>query len=551
MLLADTTLYPKSNLMQNEKNFILALVITVCVIIFYPMFVKQFFPQYFPEQTQDQPQLSQEAPKARIPERQPAQPIIATTYSKKTSYELNNNKFSVVVNSPRGEIKSIKIAEIIDPITEAPTELMNTNDKTAGIFADKGLTDSAVLERVEEKPGTISFYYEQPSGLKIKKSIILDNQDYKILLELEIENTTPKEQIASYRFVAATGIKSVVGVEQRYCQQITFFRNKKIKKTGIANSKETTIAGDIQFSGFMLRYFSLLVAPLVTTDAVYSYDPKAGEGLAAAAMDIGVEKIKVASRKTIKMQHILYAGPNDEQEMSRLNLGLEQVRGKGVFVGLSDLLLLLLRLLHKIFHNYGAAVIGLAITVNLFLFPLTFKSLKAMKEMQALQPHIEKLRTEHKDNPQKLNKEIMELYRKHKVNPAGGCLPMLLQMPVFFSLYGVLMRAIELRGARFLWIKDLASPDAFMTFSGRVPLIGSTLNLLPLLMMAVSFVQQKITNPTTANDQQKAMGMMMPVLLGVIFYNFPSGLALYFLTNSLFSFFVQAKMTGLAEVKNS
>ena len=128
---------------------------------------------------------------------------------------------------------------------------------------------------------------------------------------------------------------------------------------------------------------------------------------------------------------------------------------------------------------------------------------------------------------------------------------MLLQMPVFFALYGVLMRAIELRGASFLWIKDLSSPDAVFTFTNKLPLIGSSLNLLPLLMMAISFMQQKITNPANANDQQKAMAMMMPVLLGVIFYNFPSGLVLYFLTNSLFSFFVQARMIGLAQKTSS
>jgi len=540
--------------MQNEKNFIIAVIITVCVVIFYPVLARQFFPQYFSERTQEKP----EPPLKQIPEpttqraqaiEEPQAPSMVTA-SKTKTYELRSKKFILEVNAPAGEIKSIKIADVVNPATKEPTELMDTHNKTAGIFADKGLTDSAILERVEQGNMAVSFYYKQGAGLKIKKSIQISDESYKILLNIEIENFSSREQPVAYRFVAATGVKNFSRIAGRYYRRIVVFKNKQVKKSGLI-SKPQAIPGDIQFGGFALRYFSLLVAPLVTTDSAYSYDPQAGSEVAAAALDIGVAKVAAAGHKTIKLQHVLYAGPNDEQEMSRLNLGFEQSRGQGFFLGLSDLLLLLLRLLHKLFHNYGLAVIGLAITVNLFLFPLTFKSLKSMKEMQALQPHVEKLRNDYKDNPQKLNKEIMELYRKHKVNPAGGCLPMLLQMPVFFALYGVLMRAIELRGASFLWIKDLSSPDAVFTFTNKLPLIGSSLNLLPLLMMAISFMQQKITNPANANDQQKAMAMMMPVLLGVIFYNFPSGLVLYFLTNSLFSFFVQARMIGLAQKTSS
>jgi len=158
-----------------------------------------------------------------------------------------------------------------------------------------------------------------------------------------------------------------------------------------------------------------------------------------------------------------------------------------------------------------------------------------MKEMQLLQPKIEALRKEHKDNPQALNKEIMELYKEHKVNPLGGCLPLLLQMPIFFALYQALMRSVSLRGAKFLWIKDLSAPDQLFTLKNSLPFLGNQVNILPILMAIGMFVQQKISMVKTTGEaaqQQKIMSIIMPVMFGVIFYQMPSGLVLYWFVNS-------------------
>lgn len=182
-----------------------------------------------------------------------------------------------------------------------------------------------------------------------------------------------------------------------------------------------------------------------------------------------------------------------------------------------------------------------------------------MRQIQLLQPKIDKLRKEFKDNPQKLNKEIMEMYKKYKVNPFGGCLPMLLQMPIFIALYQALIRAIELKNARFLWIKDLSMPDKafFLPFSS---LIGRNIpvNILPILMAITMFFQQKISAPASkVNDkedvmqqQQKMMAVLMPVMFGAIFYNMPSGLVLYWFINTLFMLFQQIKMAKSFHVEN-
>lgn len=168
-----------------------------------------------------------------------------------------------------------------------------------------------------------------------------------------------------------------------------------------------------------------------------------------------------------------------------------------------------------------------------------------MKEMQLLQPHIEELKCKLKDNPQKLNKEIMELYRQHKVNPFGGCLPLILQMPIFFALYQALMRSIVLKGATFMWIKDLSQPDRLFLFPATIPFIGNEFNLLPIVMAIGMFFQQKVSMSSATvgsnAEQQKMMLILFPIMFGFIFYHMPAGLVLYWLTNSILTVAFQFK----------
>jgi len=168
----------------------------------------------------------------------------------------------------------------------------------------------------------------------------------------------------------------------------------------------------------------------------------------------------------------------------------------------------------------------------------------SMKKMQALQPKMEAIKVKHKENPQKLNMEIMEMYKREKVNPLGGCLPMLLQMPIFLALYQALMRSLDLRGAGFLWIKDLSMPDA-VPLPMSMPLLGNSINILPILMAGAMVFQQKIASRKSqgmsdqARQQQQMMMTMMPVLFLFIMYSFPAGLVLYWLTNTLLTMFEQ------------
>jgi len=173
--------------------------------------------------------------------------------------------------------------------------------------------------------------------------------------------------------------------------------------------------------------------------------------------------------------------------------------------------------------------------------------------MQLLQPKIEELRKNYKDNPQKLNKEIMELYKQHKVNPFGGCIPLILQIPIFFALYQALIRSIALKGAKFLWIKDLSEPDRFFSLPTTIPIIGNEINILPILMAIGMFVKQKISMSKVSSgsaEQQKMMMILMPIMFGVIFYHMPSGLVLYWFVNSALMLVYQIRISKTNEIKN-
>ncbi|MDD5060487.1 MAG: YidC/Oxa1 family insertase periplasmic-domain containing protein, partial [Candidatus Omnitrophica bacterium] len=253
--------------------------------------------------------------------------------------------------------------------------------------------------------------------------------------------------------------------------------------------------------------------------------------------EIGIQgkEINLKPNEQIGQLYRIYLGPQDSKTINNIKPEWSAIIYYGTFDFIAQLLLQLLGFFYSLVHNWGLAIILLSLVVYLVLFPLTLKQMRSMKEMQLLQPKIEALRCELKNNPQKLNKEIMELYKEHKVNPLGGCLPLLLQMPIFFALYQALIRSVALRGAKFLWIQDLSAPDHLFTLKNSIPFLGNYINILPILMAIGMFVQQKISMAKTTGEaaqQQKMMSIIMPIMFGVIFYQMPSGLVLYWFVNS-------------------
>jgi YidC/Oxa1 family membrane protein insertase len=185
--------------------------------------------------------------------------------------------------------------------------------------------------------------------------------------------------------------------------------------------------------------------------------------------------------------------------------------------------------------GYGIAIIILTLLIRILFWPLTHKSTESMKRMQEVQPELKALQEKYKKDPQRMQQETMKLYKERRVNPMGGCLPMFIQIPVFFALFTVLRNAIELRFSSFLWIKDLSTAENL--FAGSIPLVGA-LNILPIVMSLSMIWQQKLSSPGTAmtpeqQQQQRIMMFMMPVMMLFFFYTMPSGLVLYWTVSNL------------------
>jgi YidC/Oxa1 family membrane protein insertase len=311
--------------------------------------------------------------------------------------------------------------------------------------------------------------------------------------------------------------------------------------------------GKVFWSGFRNRYFCALIKPQYDTKG-YKIDP-----IDASNLRVGVEANEVAilPQSSAHFDSIIYVGPEKTDVLKEYGFGFEKIKRYyrfGLFDGIAKIIDGLMGLIYKVIPNWGVCIILISVIIYFSMYPLTLKGMLSMKKMQALQPMIAALKEKHKDNPQKMNKEMMGLYKEHKVNPVGGCFPMLLQMPVFIGLYQVLWRSVSFKGAGFLWIKDLSQPDRLFLFPFNIPLVGNEFNLLPIIMIVVMFFQQKIssknmviTDPSQA-AQQKMMTTIMPVFLGVIFYKFASGLTLYFTMFYFFSTFTQWKMSKVKKV---
>lgn len=308
--------------------------------------------------------------------------------------------------------------------------------------------------------------------------------------------------------------------------------------------KPVRFTGGLEWLALKGKYFSIVMAPAAGT-AQEALFYRTGLGEIRSALVMAPQEMPAGGE--LRQNFIVYIGPNNSEILGAAHRGMEKLVAGGMMAAIGQILLSILNGIHGIVRNYGLAIILLTLLVNLCLFPLTAKSMKSMKGLQQLQPKIQKLKEAHKNSPEKMNQEVLKLYREHKVNPMGGCLPMVLQMPVFIALYQTLVRSVELRGADFLWIRDLSAPDSFWRLPWGIPFLGDSINLLPILMIGAMIVQQRLSAKATAatttpNDPQKLMATVMPVLFGFLFYHLPAGLVLYWLTNTVVMAAYQSQM---------
>ncbi len=375
---------------------------------------------------------------------------------------------------------------------------------------------------------SLAFELVTQSGLVVRKACHFKGDTY--LMDVDISVSGPgSEAVRAVEFGWQSGLGVTEihreGDDLRNFAGVTFAGGavEKVDRGDVKKRGRIEFAGDIQWSGVKTKYFLAALLPEDGSQVVTGFFHPGGE-----AIGMTMETAGVGTHR-----YMVYAGPLDYARLKSRGYGLDRAVDFGWkwIKPLSKLMFRFIVFCHKYIPNYGLVIIILSLLIKFLFYPLTQKSMKSMRDMQRLQPKMKDLRETHKGDAQKLNSEMMKLYKDHGVNPVGGCFPMLLQMPVFIALFQVLSRTIELRQAPFmLWIQDLSSPDVIAHLPFSLPFIGDNLSLLPILMGVAMFVQQKMQS---TDPKQAAMTYMMPVVFTVLFFKFPSGLVLYWLVNNI------------------
>lgn len=461
---------------------------------------------------------------------------------------LTSEKLNIEFSNIGGSIKKVTIVEY------------NATLPISGITSIAGYEDADfILENASDKK---IVYSHESSEIKILKTYSIRSGDYIIDSGIELQNNTNMSKIINVDIKSYTldssslDNKYDVSNDKSLNEYLINISGEIYRKAGAfkfsLNEKKEEF-GSIFWTGFRNRYYSALIKPNYETTG-YTVDPVGANRL---NLSIKAKEVVIPANSKVNFESIIFIGPEEMSLLKKYNIGFEKAKRYyrfGLFDGIAKIIDGLMHGIYKVIPSWGACIILISIIIYFSMYPLTMRGMASMKKMQSLQPFIINLKEKYKDNPQKMNKEMMELYKEHKVNPLGGCLPMLLQMPVFIGLYQVLWRSASFKGASFLWIKDLSQPDRFFILPNKMPIIGNEINLLPIIMAVVMFLQQKlssknivITDPGQA-AQQKMMTTIMPIFLGFIFYKFASGLCLYFTMFYVFSTFTQWKMSKVSKI---
>ncbi|NQT76011.1 MAG: membrane protein insertase YidC [Candidatus Omnitrophica bacterium] len=516
-----------------EKRLLLAVVLSIVVMLLYPLFIgKVNSPPTGFEETPSRLVEKREVVETRAETMEREAPEVSEPMLPEgaISGAFRNRTYELGVSNIGGSIQKIRIKDG----KRLDIDLVEGAIYQAGILSIEGKGALAGLssQPFEIKEDTATLYAEK-SGIVVEKNIRFLRDKHALTASIKITNNSGATQALSFEITTGSNISNKEAYESRFISADVLYEDGKFKKVAGGNFKKYNrlYQNNIKWLALKNKYYSIIARPDFTTSGVFTKNIKG-----SPVVGFIVDDERVLPGETRTYNFLLYIGPTDVTELEKVDPSFGKALNFGIFTSIGLVLLSVLKFFYSLSHNYGVAILLLTCCVSFLLFPLSFKSLKSMRRLQELQPQIEKVRTQHKDNPHKLNKEIMELYKRYKVNPMGGCFPMLLQMPIFIALYQTLMRSVELKGASFLWIKDLSMPDAAFHLPFNIPILGNAINLLPILMIGAMIVQQKLSQAKTSaaqTDQQKMMTSVMPIMFGFIFYSLPSGLVLYWLTNTV------------------
>jgi len=430
---------------------------------------------------------------------------------------------------------------------DAPLKEMIDQDLKSGIFqigfANQSIPNlgTAVFRidneqetvSIKDEPVAVSCTWTSGQGLAVTKEFVFDPQSYLIDMRVRVAND-PGQALADSLWVSMGKLFEEEKRMYGFTGASTYMNGKleQVALKKIAESEPMT--GKMQWMALQDRYFILSLVPKNENQGTL----KIGMGPDGVVENRYTKPSQAFGTESPQSEFQIYIGPKSLKLLKSYNNDLDKAINFGWFDIIARPLLYLMNYIHdNLVANYGIAIIILTIITKIIFWPLGNKSYKSMAEMKKLQPLIAEIREKYKGDKQRMNQETMALYRTYKVNPMGGCLPMVVQIPVFFALYRMLYEAIELRHAPFMgWITDLSAPDRLGNFSFSIPLMEPPYGIPVLtLVMGVSMLLQQKMSPPAGDPTQAKMMMIMPVVFIFIFINFSSGLVLYWLVNNIIS----------------
>ncbi|MEI6339447.1 MAG: membrane protein insertase YidC, partial [Verrucomicrobiota bacterium] len=403
-----------------------------------------------------------------------------------------------------------------------------------------------------------SFTRRDADGLEITKRFTLPQDEtksdpYVVRMELEFRNAGAVEVSRAGYFVSTGGAAPIhsrdLPIYTRFDWlhdaakftgiDVNWFNASAVPLLGIPLSAAKSLYQEskptVSWAGVASQYFCTIVTTEKTKGvSVWAsrldVDPLSATPIHGIQGGLGMPKFTLAPGETLQESFLIYAGPKELKRLQNLKADQDLVMNFGMFGFVSKFLLWAMNGFNGIFHSYAIAIILLTLMIKSVLWPVQNKATNQMRKMSLLSPKMAEVKEKYKDDPQKMNAKMMELYKDYGVNPFSGCLPMLIQIPIFFGFYSMLGSAIELRNSQFLWIHDLSQPDTV----GHIPGLNFPVNLLPIIM-AGTMVWQMAISPKSGDAMQQRMMLFMPVIFLVFCYNYASGLALYWTTQNLFS----------------
>ena len=462
----------------------------------------------------------------------------STTLAKRSVIDITTDVFKVKIDTKGGDIVEtdlLKYEEVKGE--ETPFMLLGEFDGSqyfsqSGLIGLNGPDASANGRPTYQSEQTsytltgdelrVPLQFTDSNGVSFTKTYVFKKGQYDVGLEYKVNNTTSAPvQVQLYTQIKRTVQEKGSMVDQNYLGAAYGTDEEKYEKYSFSDMADKNLNKNTQggYVAFIQHYFVSAWVPMQDqANTLYSLITKSN----AAIIGVKDEAVNVQAGSEQVLTATYYMGPKESDKLEAIHTDLDLTVDYGWLWFISQPLFVLLKWLHSILGNWGVAIIAITIIVKTLMYPLTKAQYTSMAKMRALQPKMKALKEKYGDDRQKFGQATMEMYRKEKVNPMGGCFPILLQMPIFLALFYVFLESTELRHAEFvLWLTDLSAKDPYY--------------VLPILFGASMFITQKLQPMTVTDPMQQKMMTFMPVIFSVFFLWFPSGLVLYWLVSNLIS----------------